>query len=109
MAKKKIDLHKYYDIPKSFDLLGNTISIFIREDIETEGAVGLSTFLENRIDIRVRCHGKDVHRDQVRHTFFHELGHFLMMTMNDQERNESEGWIDMLGGLMHQYDKTKRQ
>jgi hypothetical protein len=50
----------------------------------------------------------DLPEEFVNHTFYHELSHFLMALMSKNELFQDETFIDGLGGLLAQFNQTKR-
>lgn len=51
---------------------------------------------------------KDLHRteEDLRHTYFHELFHAILFA--DGQSGHDEEFVDRVGGLLHQYEETKK-
>jgi len=52
--------------------------------------------------------GEKLPDDFLSHTFYHELSHMIMALMNRNDLFADETFIDALGGLLAQYDSTKK-
>jgi hypothetical protein len=46
--------------------------------------------------------------DVIFHSLCHELSHFIMILMNMAELNSNEAFIDVLGGFIAQFIKSKK-
>jgi hypothetical protein len=60
------------------------------------------------IEVALTMHGVDIVEDVIDHTLHHELAHAMMILMYEMDLNQNEKFIDQLGGLMAQFNKTKR-
>lgn len=103
---KKISLHDIYNIPKSFEVAGQMFNVRIGRDIETEGAVGLTKFMQHEVRIRTHFNGEEMAPDHLRVTFWHEVLHCIAMTLNEGDFNENEKLIDTIAHFIHQVEKT---
>ena len=61
---------------------------------------GLSDFQKNVITLQDVT--KSYSLEQMEHTFYHELVHFILNAMNEHELNTNEKFVDLFGGLLHQ-------
>jgi len=90
-------------IPETFRLLGHSIRVRrIRADepIDDDGV-----WLKPRCEIAVATVGSVVSYQE--HSFYHELAH-AWLDVIDPELSKDERAVDLLGGLIHQFEKTKR-
>ena len=92
--------HASLGIPESFQLLGHTIKVII-EDTTDVGKFGDADFNLNII----RLFPAGTVRDVIRHTYFHEVVHFLLHYSGHPELAEDEVLVDVLGGLIAQLSK----
>lgn len=95
-------------IPKQFELAGQQIKVKVSPCIETDGAVGLSKFNQNEIRVRTRLDGEDISEDVKVQTFWHEAAHFILYVMNEHDLNSNEKFVDNLGHMLYQLDKTRK-
>lgn len=95
-------------IPKQFELAGQTIKTKVADNIDTDGAVGLSKFHQNEIRVRRVVEGEPVSHDVQLQTFFHELAHFMLYVMNEHELNSNEKFVDNLGQFLYQFEKSRK-
>lgn len=103
-------------IPKQFDLLGRTWKVLpmtaarekavIKEnkyDKEDE-LLGFCSKDESRIYLKP---GQSV--ESTMHTFLHELGHAIIHLMGwEFTEEDEERFVDLLGGMLHQFLKSKK-
>ena len=95
-------------IPKQIELAGNTIKIKVMNDIEMDGAVGLSKFNQNEILVRRKLDGELIPIDIRSQTYAHELVHFILHVMNEHEVNNNEKFVDTFGQLLYQAMKSAK-
>ena len=91
-------------VPSSFELLSHTIEVGYSPALDYAGEYGSSIYHTNKI-----CLGQEPVPDSVlHHTFCHELVHFLLHYAGRDDLAEDEVLVDNLGGLLAQYEATKR-
>ena len=93
-------------IPKSIELAGITWKI-TRND-NKDGTFGHCCFLTNTINVRKKVEGKRLTRDQELHTFYHELAHATTYTMGREDLCADESFIDLIGNLNYQAEKSAK-
>lgn len=97
-------------IPKSFGLLGHTITVRIISKRDWE-AVAEDNDLEDAV--ACWCPQLDLiliqrnSREQMLHAFFHEMTHAVLDMMNDK-LSYNETFVDNFGGLLAQAMDTAR-
>jgi len=95
-----------FKIPKSFKLFGHTIKIeFDKELIETAEAVGEAHFKKNLIKLQT-TNNINRPKEHLEETFVHELTHFILYNMNENELTNNEKFIYVFSRLLHQALKT---
>lgn len=95
-------------IPKQFELLSQTIKVEEVENLGLEaGAIGRCYFDQNLIKIQKHNKAYPLPKDQRMKTYYHELAHMIMHSMQRHELRDDEAFIDMLGDLLWQHEKSK--
>lgn len=98
---------------KSFRLMGHLIKVnYVKRIIAPDGShpYGICYVEQNKIEIATHSPsaGDKLPDDFLSHTFHHELAHMLMALMNRHDLFADENFVDGLGGLLAQYDSTKK-
>jgi predicted SprT family Zn-dependent metalloprotease len=97
------------EIPRSFWLMGQKITVSFSDKLATDnGALGQSFFNSNTIKIQRPTGSFEISNDQLELTFYHELVHFILHTMGQNELNNNEQFVDMFGNLLVQFLRTKK-
>lgn len=91
-------------MPTSFKLLNHTIRVKENPTPTDTGKYGVAEYPKN--EIRLYTDGCD--DSVVAHTFYHELVHFLFYMAGRHDLADDETLVDILGGLLAQYEATKR-
>ena len=89
------------DIPKRFKLMGRTVEVkYIDSLHQVTENMGEAHYRNN--EIHLQSSTKGMHRPQscLEQTFFHELVHFILFCMG--EDNTEEKFVDTFSGLLHQ-------
>ena len=47
-------------------------------------------------------------REDLEHTFLHELTHMVLESMGQPEMSKNEEFVDLMSALLHQYLQTKK-
>ena len=98
-----------FKIPKQFELLGQTVAVEFTEDLQHDkDAYGAANFRSNKIQLQRSSKHVPLTADKLEHVFFHELAHYLMYVMGQDELMANEPFIDMMGGLMYQAIKSSK-
>lgn len=96
-------------VPKKFNLLGHTIVVKMNNDrMSDKNALGYCHPLHNEITLADTTDGKPLQESTIEHTFCHELVHLILNVMNENELYKNEKFVDVFGGLLHQYLKTAK-
>ena len=95
------------NIPKTFSLGGLEFKVK-NGNVPSEGNLGHCDFFENEIIVKSHYNGKPVHKQQQTQTFYHELVHAILMTMNQHELNQDEQFVDLFGQFLYQFSKTAK-
>jgi len=96
-------------IPKSFELLSNTIKVKYSSKLQQEkGAIGQSNFAENQLVIQKDTPASPISSDCQYHTYWHEVVHFLFYSAGEPELCANEKLVDLLGNLLAQHERTRK-
>lgn len=100
-------MSKAFTIPKQFSLLGHTIKV-CQEDHPGlfEKRYGFAHFQTNTIALEKFSRQTD--KTISEQVFFHELVHFILYYMGEEELNNNEKFVDMFGQLLYQAMTTKQ-
>lgn len=92
-------------MPTEFNLYNHTVRVKENpaHDHDSE-AYGVADYKANEI----RLYVDRVDPSIVEHTFYHELIHFLLHYAGRDDLAGDETLVDTLGGLLAQYEATKR-
>ena len=97
---------------KSFKLGGHDIKVkyvkTVRNHEDGSEIFGNCNPMTNEIFIATYLNGTKLAEDVVSHTLAHERVHYMLILLNLAELNNNEGFVDMMGMFLHQYDKSKR-
>ena len=91
-------------VPTSFKLLNHTIRVKENPAHPDTDKYGVAEYPKNEIRLYTQEEGDSI----AHHTFCHELVHFLFYYAGRQDLAEDEVLVDVLGGLLAQYEATKR-
>ena len=92
-------------MPSEFNLFNHTVRVKENptHDSHTD-AYGVADYKANTITLYV----DRVDPTIVAHTFYHELVHFLLHYAGRDDLASDETLVDTVGGLLAQYEATKR-
>lgn len=85
-------------LPKRFELLGS--------EWKVEEVVGLPVLGETHRDTLTIKLRKELSPTVKATTFYHELVHAMLFAMGKTEHSEEQ--VDLMGALLHQFEKTKK-
>lgn len=92
-----------FRIPSCVKLFGTVIIVEFDEKLVTDhDCVGISMYREARIKIQPDTPAYPRTQQQIEHTFFHELTHFILDAMVESELRTNEKFVDVFSGLLHQ-------
>ena len=96
-------------IPKSFKMLGHTIKPKIdNKTTDAKNALGYCHPSHNEILLADESDGRKLPLTVVEHTYCHELVHYILKCMGEEELYKNEKFVDVFGGLLHQYLTTTK-
>ena len=91
-------------VPSSFKLLGHSIRVKENPAPINDDVYGVALYPKNEIHLFTG----ELSDSVAHHTFCHELVHFLLHYAGRADLAEDENLVDLLGGLLAQYEATKR-
>lgn len=91
-------------MPTSFELYNHNICVKEYPEPTDSDKGGVCDFASNEIRLYTHECGPSV----VSHTFHHELVHLLLYYAGRSDLSDDETLVDTLGGLLAQYEATKR-
>lgn len=91
-------------IPKSFQLAGQTINVYMVENItkQTEDVDGMAFYPECKIEIK---NNKSTN-DYKEYVFYHELMHHIFNQIGDVELRTNEKLVSQIATFLHQAIKS---
>lgn len=96
-------------IPKSFELGGHKWSIKLDNNIDYESAAaGNCDYWNQTIKLADSISNKKINEEQLENTFYHELVHAILMTMDERDLNKNEKFVEQFSVFLHQFMKTKK-
>ena len=96
-------------IPKKFNILGHTVNVIMDKDLHRlTGNMGEACKDLNTIRLAPSIGIDILPTSMVEHTYFHEIVHIILDSMNENELSANESFVDMFGGLLYQVLKTSK-
>lgn len=96
-------------VPSSFQLHGQTINVIRVDHIGSEnGTLGEARMAKNEIAIQSNANGFTRISSQIEQTFLHELVHFILHHLGQDELNGEEQFVDGFAHLLHQSFSTMK-
>lgn len=90
-------------IPTQFNLLGHTIRVvFVDKLMSEHDLIGEARYLKNEIALQSRMPGIELLRSDIEQSFLHELVHFILNYMGENELRKNEKFVDLFAGMLHQ-------
>ena len=103
-------------LPTAFTLHGQRITVTQVDHIGSEnGTLGEARLAKNEIAIQTNANGFTRLSTQIEQTFLHELTHFILLHMGQEELCGQEQFVDGFSHLLHQalttvkYDAPKKR
>lgn len=98
---------------KQFKLLGHNFKVYYMKRIHLpDGTTPYGAYFPDLNKIAIATHsptnGEVLPQEFIDHTFYHELSHAMMFLMSKQDLFQDEAFIDQLGGLLAQFNATKK-
>lgn len=96
-------------IPKSFDLMGHTITVVIRPDLwEMADAHGRWIKHKHLIELQKPDKINGMTHSFLVQTFWHEVVHAILDNIGGTKLSEDENLVDQIGQCIHQVLKTRK-
>lgn len=96
-------------IPKVFELFGQTITVeFVDDLVEEHEAYGLAILKKNTIQLQTSNAGIKRPDTQIEQTFLHELTHYIYSAMGEAKLHDNEKHIELFSQLLHQALTTQK-
>jgi hypothetical protein len=90
-------------IPKEFVLFGQKIKVKIDTSIlASDDAEGLALYRENTIKIAGHSAVWPQKTSREEQVFLHELVHFILYSMHEDDLRKNEKFVDVFASLLHQ-------
>lgn len=90
-------------IPKSFHLVGQTITVeLVSRLTDEQDAFGEAHYRKNRIVLQRNNDEITRPQTQIESTFCHELVHWIFFVMNEDDLRTNEKLVDQFARLLHQ-------
>jgi predicted SprT family Zn-dependent metalloprotease len=97
------------DIPKTFELMGQTISVkFVSELLQESDTLGQASYRTGEIKILENSPTYKVTKEKQMQIFLHELMHWIFYKLNKEDLCKDEDLVDMVAGLLLQTLKTMK-
>lgn len=87
------------NIPKRFNVGGQTININIKDRLESD-KLGECCVAEARIDIAKTFNGREQAYPSQLNTFYHELTHCILDTMGENELSGNEKFVSCFSSFL---------
>ena len=87
------------NIPKSINVGGQTISVNIKDRLESD-KLGECCVAETRIDIAKAFNGREQSYSSQVNTFYHELTHCILNTMSENELSGNEKFVSCFASFL---------
>lgn len=95
-------------IPSQFKLRGKVIRIIVDDDYCADGGmVGEADFTEKVITLCDKYNGKKVNKMEKEQTYFHELVHMILDSMDRHNLKYNEAFVEEFSQRLYEYEKTK--
>lgn len=104
MTKSKNDRYK---IPKTFQLGAQELHVVRPDSHPDNNTLGQYTPMSNEIMVCQKSQGILLHPTQQFQTYYHELVHAILFTMN-HDLWDNELFVDNFGQFLAQHEITKR-
>ena len=94
-------------IPKSFKLFATTIIINYDDlRLSNESYLGDSSFTNSSITLCENYKGKEVNKDVIIDTFYHEKVHVILDAMGEHKLSRKEKFTEVFARLLRQSDES---
>ena len=97
------------NIPKSFQIMGHNIKINLNPSFRlVEGNLGVADYQTCTITLQKDTPEFPISRTALEHTYCHEMVHWILYSMGEEELRENEKFVDLFGGFLHQILNTSK-
>lgn len=97
-----------YRLPRSFELGGLKIKVEIVPNLVHEtDCRGKAEYRDNVIRLQCDTTGFPVQKQDVESAFWHELVHWILWTMEEDELRNNEKFVSLFSTFLHQFIKTQ--
>lgn len=94
-------------IPISFELGGRTITIKYKNNmVDEDDSIGYAKYRKNEIWIQENITGTTRTIDHTIETFLHELIHWILYMISENELRDNEKFVQLFSEYLHQALKT---
>ena len=94
-------------IPTSFQLFGQTIEVEWDAKLADKGDMtGAARYRENKIQLQPNGENCNLPQTQLEAIFLHELIHWILHSLQENELDGNEKLVDLIATLLHQALKT---
>jgi len=95
------------DIPNRFKLGGQTIEVSFDPMLVTkEDNLGHACYRTNELVLQPHTEAVPRTTEQIDQVFFHEITHFILNKMGEDELAANEKFVDLFGTFLHQMIQT---
>lgn len=96
-------------IPEKFRLDGEIYNVIIDDDYcNGDEVYGEADFSQRLITICSRYNGKALKKSLKEKTFFHELVHQILHSMNKDALKYDEDFVELFAQRLYEYEKSKQ-
>jgi hypothetical protein len=96
-------------IPEKFKLRNKTITVVIDDDyLSDDGSYGEADFTNRLITVCGKFKGKKLSKKDKEATYFHELIHMILHSMDRHKLKYDEKFVEDFAQLLYEYEKTKQ-
>lgn len=91
-------------IPKKFKLAGMDVDVVNNNTLcDNHKAVGHAIYAEGKIEVDI----DSVSAQVAEQSFLHELVHWILYMMGNDELRNNEQFVDLFAHFLYQYEQTK--
>lgn len=95
------------EIPRKFKVFASTITVSVDNERLSEGGIlGDCSFNDQRIGLCEVYKGKELPKDCVIDTFYHEKVHIILDAMGEHRLSRNEKFVEVFSRLLRQADDS---
>lgn len=104
------DIQDMLNIPRKFKLFNTTYKVYFdNKRLNDRNEYGHSDYDTRTIVLSTSNGLKTLSDDMIKDTFFHELTHAILDSMNERKLSADERFVDVFGKLMRQFIETQEK